>query len=715
MLFRRVVLLFVFVITLCVVSPVMASFDRSTYDEPRGGFSVSDRVQVLDTAVYSTGYMNADGSSWSAFSLQGESFGDWVLGEAQSEVVPDSARYFAVFSCSWVGSWDCSETWQVLDRGERDRSDFDPSTDSLEGDFEALQDLYASTNGDGWFDNQGWPGMTPQTMGDAIGIEVDDDGRVVRIDLQKVRMDGQETLGNDLSGQLPATLGNLKRLEYLNVKQNNLSGPIPPELGLLTNLHQLSLAGQRCDPHAIRGWFEGNHRGCPGGSGKQYEETNQFSGPLPVEFANLENLWLLEIRGQYLTGTLPPEWGNLRNLERLFLNGVKGPDDEKLHGRIPPEWAGMESMQYFHLGNYREQGMLTGDFPQEINEAWTNLWNILLAGNQFTGSVPEFPNSRRKRYAHFGNNQFTGDFPSRYFDGNNSGLNALKINRNNLDGALPTEISSPAFPSSRDTYNLGTIRMTGNDFSGPIPVWLQDIPVIQFNLNGIGFSGPFPKGAAESKKLRLFWISGNNLEGPLPDVNWQGDALYSILIGGNDFSGEIPASWESMVTNYLDEDGDYTGRLWRIRLDSNNLEGLVPAWFADITTLNRLRLQNNRFTFRDILPHYDEILATMEVAVLTGRNDEPGFTVAPQQPFGESRSMEVVSGGSFSIDFSEYVGYSGNEYVWLLDGEVVAETTEPVLVVSASSSDAGVYVLRVTNPALEELTLFSEEVTVSVT
>ena len=45
-----------------------------------------------------------------------------------------------------------------------------------------------------------------------------------------------------MSGPIPAWLGDLTRLEYLNVADNELSGPIPPQLGNLVSLWILDLS-----------------------------------------------------------------------------------------------------------------------------------------------------------------------------------------------------------------------------------------------------------------------------------------------------------------------------------------------------------------------------------------------------------------------------------------------------------------------------------------
>lgn len=750
------VLLFVFSLSLVAAD----------YAPPRDGFSVSDRVVVVDTAVYSTGYMSVNGSSWSLFSLQGDSIGSWVVGEAVSASVPDDARYFAVFSCTWEGSWDCSDTWQVLDRGERESDTDYVSKDSLQEDFEALQALYASTQGqflevlaseselpayedadypplymvegdvfapsftrhndfDGWYnagpvwkDTTGWVDMTPQTMGDAVGVEVDADGRVVILDMQKVIMDGENTLGNGLAGVLPQEIGNLKRLVHLNLKQNFFHGPIPSELGLLTNLERLSLGGQHgeIDIDRPKDWNEPNHRGIYQPGGKRYEESNMFYGPIPPELGNLVNLEFLEIRRQYVTGTLPLELGNIAGLEAFMIGGSKAPVEVKLHGPIPPEYGAWNELKIFHVAGYTGDEQISGEFPQEVVDGWENIANLNVAGNRLSGEIPEFLNSRNKKYMHFAGNNFTGGFPAGYFNGDNSGISALKIRDNRLTGPLPEELPKPTYPRPREGYPTGTMRYDNNKFSGPVPSWVREAPVIQYQLNANEFSGSFPLN--DNDRMRLFWIHGNEFSGELPDANWSSSALYSILIGGNNFSGSIPDSWLSMVTEQTDlETGEYTGRLWRFEAQNNELSGLIPAWFADVSTMTRFKVYNNRFVFRDILPHYDEILASMqqEAAREGSRDSSANYEFAPQKPFGKVRGIEVASGDSFTVDFSDEVGYEGNEYVWLLDDEVVAETADPVLSISdVSSSDAGVYVLRVRNPALEELTLFSKEVTVSV-
>ncbi|OEL21004.1 Somatic embryogenesis receptor kinase 2 [Dichanthelium oligosanthes] len=101
------------------------------------------------------------------------------------------------------------------------------------------------------------------------------DNRVNRIDLANMR----------LSGPLPAELGKLKQLQYMQLNTNNLQGPIPSEYGNLKNLVSMDLY------------------------------SNDISGHLPRTLGNLKSLKFLRIDHNRLTGPIPRELAGLANLE----------------------------------------------------------------------------------------------------------------------------------------------------------------------------------------------------------------------------------------------------------------------------------------------------------------------------------------------------------------------------------------------------------------
>ena len=92
------------------------------------------------------------------------------------------------------------------------------------------------------------------------GVSTDSTGRVT----------GLYQNYNQLTGEIPAELGNLANLEWLNLTENELTREIPVELGNLANLEGLDF------------------------------RNNELSGKIPAELGNLANLERLALEGNQL-------------------------------------------------------------------------------------------------------------------------------------------------------------------------------------------------------------------------------------------------------------------------------------------------------------------------------------------------------------------------------------------------------------------------------
>jgi hypothetical protein len=105
--------------------------------------------------------------------------------------------------------------------------------------------------------------------------------------------------GNDLSGEIPAEIGELVNLNYINLRFNELSGSIPNSICGLTDLTTLSLS------------------------------YNQLSGPIPDQIGSLIHLENLYLQNNELNGEIPSSLGELENLNNLGLS------ENQLGGIIP--------------------------------------------------------------------------------------------------------------------------------------------------------------------------------------------------------------------------------------------------------------------------------------------------------------------------------------------------------------------------------------------
>ena len=152
---------------------------------------------------------------------------------------------------------------------------------------------------------------------------------------------------NQLSGEIPADLANLKYLEFLALRDNQLEGEIPSELEKMEFLRILSLSG------------------------------NRLEGKIPPELGRIESLTMLLLDGNRLEGEIPRELAGLVELHTLEIQ------DNNLNGEIPPELGALAEMNHLDLSN----NQLTGDFPPEL-EQLTELEELVILGNQLTGCVP---------------------------------------------------------------------------------------------------------------------------------------------------------------------------------------------------------------------------------------------------------------------------------------------------------------------------------------
>ena len=225
----------------------------------------------------------------------------------------------------------------------------------------ALEALYDATDGPNWTDSTNWK----TAAGDWYGVTTDDAGNVTRLDLPENNLSGTlpAAVGNlinlqvlhlpinDLSGTIPTELENLSNLRGLHLHNNNLSGTIPPQLGNLSNLQVLLL------------------------------HNNNLSGTIPTQLGNLSNLSYLSLNSNSLSGSIPPQLGNLSNLEQLYLH------NNNLSGTIPTELGNLSELQVLWLHDNALSGPLPASFPSGL----TKLKQLHIRNTQVTVPTdPEF-------------------------------------------------------------------------------------------------------------------------------------------------------------------------------------------------------------------------------------------------------------------------------------------------------------------------------------
>lgn len=243
----------------------------------------------------------------------------------------------------------------------------------------ALVDLYNSTNGSGWNNNTNWLKGPVNTW---YGITVSN-RRVTKIVIY----------ANNLVGTIPASVGELQAVNFLDLSFNQLNGAIPIEIGKLINLTILLL------------------------------NENQLSGNIPAELTNLLLLEHLDLSINLLDGNIPASIGNLSALKVLHLS------ENNLSGIIPTEIAKLSYLYELYL----DYNHLTGKIPSALGNL--DLLYLGLDYNQLTGEIPsELGNMKRLMGLTLSNNQLSGVIPPEI---NMVGLYILNLSHNKLSGDIP--------------------------------------------------------------------------------------------------------------------------------------------------------------------------------------------------------------------------------------------------------------------------------------
>lgn len=137
---------------------------------------------------------------------------------------------------------------------------------------QALVDVYHATNGDHW--TESWDLTTP--VENWKGVTVIND-KVVALQLTH----------NNLTGELPASIGDLRNLKVLNLHNNTLKGNLPVSVGNLSKLKILNIS------------------------------LNTFQGNVPEEISKIQSLEHLYIFANDFTGTLPTTISELPTIKSI--------------------------------------------------------------------------------------------------------------------------------------------------------------------------------------------------------------------------------------------------------------------------------------------------------------------------------------------------------------------------------------------------------------
>lgn len=245
-----------------------------------------------------------------------------------------------------------------------------------------------------------------------------------------------------VTGPIPASFGNLTRLNALYLSDNNLTGSIPVALGQLMQLSILDLSR-----NSLTGSIPTGFALLSNLSGLELS-SNYLSGAIPLGLGNISGLRLLNLSDNSLTASIPVELGNLSQLVELNLS------KNSLSGSLPVELKALRNLQKMEIGDNQLEGRL----PDGLFSSLDELRVVVLRGNKLDGGLPGALLSLPKvQLLDVSGNNFTGVLSS--FSSNGRASDAMfNLSNNQLYGTLASL-----------NGNFALVDLSGNYIQGKLP------------------------------------------------------------------------------------------------------------------------------------------------------------------------------------------------------------------------------------------------------
>ncbi|KAL2478320.1 disease resistance family protein/LRR family protein [Forsythia ovata] len=403
---------------------------------------------------------------------------------------------------------------------------------------------------------------------------------------------------NNLTGRLPAWLGELKNLEELSLVSNLFEGPIPESLGALQNLTDLNLAG------------------------------NKLNGTLPESIGQLSNLSVLDVSLNSLTGILSEvHFSKLSKLKILLLSS------NSFVLNVSSDWIPLFQIRNLDMGSCR----LGPLFP-----AWLKSQHEL-------------------RFLDISNSSISGSIPNWFWDFSVN-LSLLNVSFNQLGGQLPNsfqltpyadvDLSSNFFEGSipLPRVPIELLDLSNNRFQGPIPQNISTVmpDLVFLSLSGNRLTGKVPEDIGKMVSLSVIDLSRNNLTGNIPSSVGNCSYLKVLDLGKNGLFGAIPNSLglliqlqslhlnDNMISGKLPSSLKNLSSLETLDLGNNQLEGSLPPWISEgFTSLRILKLRLNAFSGE--IPSELSNLTSLRVLDLAENN----FTGPISPTLGDLQAMAL--------------------------------------------------------------------------
>ncbi|XP_068640312.1 receptor-like protein EIX1 [Aristolochia californica] len=333
----------------------------------------------------------------------------------------------------------------------------------------------------------------------------------------------------NLTGTIPACLGEFSSLELINLRSNQLDGTLPDSLGQLAQLSDLLIG------------------------------NNSLSGTVSeVHFKYLSNLSSLDLSSNFLTLHFKEDWSPPFQLSSIMLSSCH------LGPQFPAWLKTQKHLVVLDICNTN----ISGNIPEWFWDIGPTILN--LSRNTIEAKLPNPLKVGQGAIVDLSYNLFWGPIPSM-----SNGVFLVDISNNKFSGPLPQQMAQ-ALPGLKIFY------ASNNEIYGTIPMSIEEMDLLFFlDLSKNNLGGSVPPTIGNCKKLLVLDLSENCLQGGIPETIGSLNSLMYLHMEKNNLSGQIPYS----IYN--------CSRLTTIDLGENRLFGNIPTSIGNLSLLKKLRLRSN--------------------------------------------------------------------------------------------------------------------------
>ncbi|KAM3306657.1 hypothetical protein P3S67_013527 [Capsicum chacoense] len=324
---------------------------------------------------------------------------------------------------------------------------------------------------------------------------------------------------NQITVFVPISIFNISSLQTLTLAPKNLSGFLPREIGNLTKMQPLQISENKLIE--ISNLVE-------------LEELdlafNSFSGSLDMEIFNISGLRIIDLSFNNLSGSLPPNIDSiLPNIEELYLANITC-----LVGTIPHSISNCSKLKILELSSNK----LTGLIPNSLGYV-THLQLLNLEDNNWTSDsslifLTSLTNCRNLKILDISLNPLNGMLPASMGNLSMSLTNIIPISCK-IQGRIPDEVGNLS--------SLLDLRLPGNNLAGLIPTTIGNLRNLQrINLRNNKLTGFVGDHICKLQHLGDIYLDQNQLSGSFPTCLGNITSLREIHLGSNKLSSNIPSS-----------------------------------------------------------------------------------------------------------------------------------------------------------------------------